>query len=273
MSKKIILKHLWESILIGFVSSMIVTAFFMPYYDIHFRVKTHVNEVLTAFNPIEEIVWEVQLQDAKTRLILFDDIRKTTGTIFSPTLLFSKERNQEETMFFASFDFFMKNSYVVGEQVEIMGLKGLFAGFYYSEHPFGEDFLVVVSDKLENLNYQGEMREFKLQGSYKYPLLPRGFRGLRLLYFLVFCGLLYFVFGFLSIILDTAYDYLKENLLRLSIVSCTIVLCLTTYGLYINTYSIYTIITAGVIAITANTIMVLPLLLFSLGKNFLRRYN
>jgi glucan phosphoethanolaminetransferase (alkaline phosphatase superfamily) len=106
MSKKVILKHLWESILIGFVSSMIVTAFFMPYYDIHHRVKNHVNEVLTAFNPIEEIVSEIQLEDSKTRLILFDDITNTTGTIFSPTLLFSKVRNQEETMFYSSFDFF-----------------------------------------------------------------------------------------------------------------------------------------------------------------------
>jgi hypothetical protein len=167
----------------------------------------------------------------------------------------------------------MKNNYVVGEQIEIMGLKGLFAGFYYSEHPYGEDFLVVVSNKLENLKFEGEIGEFKLQGSYKYPLLPRGFRGLRLLYFLVFCGLLYFIYGLLSIVLDTAYDYVKENLLRLSFVSSTIILCLTLYGFYMNTYSIYTIITACAIAITANAIMVLPLLFFWLGKNFLRRYN
>ncbi|SET13397.1 hypothetical protein [Anaerobranca gottschalkii] len=273
MPKKIILKHLWESILIGIVSSMIVTAFFMPYYDIHHRVKKHVNEVLTAFNPLEEVVWEVQLQDSNTRLILFDDIRKMTGTIFSPTLLFSKDKNQEGTMFFTSFDFFMKNSYVVGEQVEIMGLNGLFAGFYYSEHPYGEDFLVIVSDKLEKLDYQGEMKNFKLGESYKYPLLPRGFRGLRLLYFLLFCGILYFIYGLLSIVLDTTYDYLKENLMRLSIVSCTIIISLTTYGFFINTYSFYTIITACILAITANLMMVLPLLLFWLGKIFLRRYN
>lgn len=271
MPRKVVIKHLWESIFIGVVTSMIVMAFFMPYYAIHHQLSTDIKEVLLAFNPTQKSVNEIIQENADVRIILFEDIRDTSGTIFSPSLLFSNGNFQETTMVYSSFDYFMKNQVSIGDVVEILGVEGYYGGFYSSEHPYGDDFVVVISDKVADLQFSGEIREWNMDEGYKSPILPRAFRGTRLLNFLIFSGILYLVYGIVSILLDNSYDLLKENALRLAIVMVTIIACVTIYGTIINPQRFSTIFWACVLAIGANIMMIPPLFLFWVGKKIYNR--
>lgn len=271
MSQNLISKHLWEGIFIGIVSAMIVVAFFMPYYAMHYQISKDINEVLLAFNPSEKSIKEVRFHDNDLRMVLFEDIRDLSGTIFSPTLLFGNTGHQEKDMFYSSFDYLMQTDSLPGDIVEILGFSGLYAGFYPNEHPYGDNFLVIISPKVSELKSSGTVGDFVMTEDYRSHLLPRGFRGLKLIYFLIFSGLLYFTYGLVGILMENQVSYFKENMIRLLIVTTTIIASITTYGLIINSYHLNTILWSCGIAIFANVAMLPPLFFFWLGKKIYKK--
>lgn len=266
MLNREILKHLGEGIFIGIVSAMVVMAFFMPYFSLHSEMNREINHVLMAYNPNEVSVKEIILDDSSLRVVHFEDIRDTAGTIFSPSLLLSKLNGEDSIMFFSSFDYLMNNDVNPGEIMEGFGIQGLYAGFYPVEHPYGEDFLVVVSKNFDNLDIQGEIRDWNMNEGYKTNFLPRGFRGGKLLFFLTFTGSLYLIFGICGLLIETPFNYIKDNFLRMVVVSVSVVIAILTYGNLFNNYSYHTILWASIIAICSNVLMVLPLLIIWFGK-------
>lgn len=271
MPQNLISKHLWEGIFIGIVSAMIVVAFFMPYYTMHYQISKDINQVLLAFNPSENSIKEVRFYENDLRLVLFEDVRDLSGTIFSPTLLFGNTGHQEDEMFYSSFDYLMQTNSLPGDIVEILGFSGLYAGFYPNEHPYGDNFLVIISPKVSELKFNGIVGEFGMTEDYKTHLLPRGFRGVKLFYFLIFAGLLYFTYGVTGILVDNQINYFIENTIRLLIVSITIVASITIYGLIINPSNLNIILWSCGIAIFANVFMIPPLFCLWLGKKIYKK--
>ena len=270
MTQKANIKNIVEGIFIGIVTAMIVMAFFMPYYAIHHQLNTEINDVLLAYNPSSVPISEVRLDGSDHRMILFEDIRDATGTLFSPTLLFSKIINEDTTLFFSSFDYFMNSDFHVGQEIEQYGLLGTYAGFYPTEHPYGDNFLVVISSQLEELVYEGSITPWRLEDGYKTKVMPRGFRGTKLLGFLLFTGSLYFVFGICNLLVETPPKYLKDTLKRVAIVGMTILLSLLLYGTVINEYNLITIFWSFIIALASIMIVLPPLLTFWYAKKIIK---
>ncbi|QNO15282.1 hypothetical protein HYG86_11165 [Alkalicella caledoniensis] len=246
-------------------------AFFMPYFSIHSSFNNEIRDVLMAYSPSEVSIKEILVEDSDLRVIHFEDLRDITGTIFSTSLLSNRINGEEDVMFFSSFDYMLNNNVNDGNTIERFGINGIYSGYFPLDHPYGENFLVMVSNSVEELHIRGEIREWSMKEEYQTNFFPRGFRGSKLWSFLFFTGSIYLVFGVCGLLIDTPASYLKDNFMRMGIVSMSILLSILIYGVFYNSYDYYTIIWSTIIAISANLLMILPLTMLWFGKKIYKR--